>query len=139
MVWRKLRTVSHFFLLSFWSIVLFFLSSQKNIRQGRHQILINFLGCSNCGWLCWCNPHLQRKHKHDLYIACTLGKTPFLICQRKRGKKTRKKAWSMRGKQTKEMVFCYQNCSVRKHCSSDREKLWGQEFATFLRSLQQFI
>jgi hypothetical protein len=37
-----------------------------------------------------------------------------------------------------EMVFCYQNCS------SDREKLLkleaeGQEFATFLRSLEQFI
>ena len=22
-----------------------------------------------------------------------------------------------------EMVFCYQNCSVRKNCSSDQEKL----------------
>ena len=42
------------------------------------------------------------------------------------------------------MVFCYQNCSdlctVRKHCSSDREKLLkfqaeGREFANFLRYL----
>ena len=36
------------------------------------------------------------------------------------------------------MVFCYQNCS------SDREKLLkfeaeGQEFAKFVRSLEQFI
>ena len=36
------------------------------------------------------------------------------------------------------MVFCFQNCS------SDREKLLkfeaeGQEFANFLRSLEQFI
>ena len=47
-----------------------------------------------------------------------------------------------------EMVFCYQNCSdlstVRKNCSSDREKKLkfeaeGQEFAKFLRSLEQFI
>ena len=46
------------------------------------------------------------------------------------------------------MVFCYQNCSdlstVRKNCSSDREKILkfeaeGQEFAKFLRSLKQFI
>ena len=45
------------------------------------------------------------------------------------------------------MVFCYQNCSdptVRKNCSSDREKLLkfeaeGREFAKFLRSLEQFI
>ena len=46
------------------------------------------------------------------------------------------------------MVFCYQNCSdlltVRKKCSSDREKLLkfeaeGREFAKFLRSLEQFI
>ena len=47
------------------------------------------------------------------------------------------------------MVFCYQNCSdlrptVRKNCSSDREKLVkfkaeGREYATFLRSLEQFI
>ena len=45
------------------------------------------------------------------------------------------------------MVFCYQNCSdctVRKNWSSDREKLLkfeaaGREFATFLRSLEQFI
>ena len=34
--------------------------------------------------------------------------------------------------------------TVRKKCSSDREKLWkfkaeGQEFANFLRSLEQFI
>ena len=48
---------------------------------------------------------------------------------------------------TTEMVFCYQNCSeptVRKNCSSDREKLLkfeaeGSEFAKFLRSLEQFI
>ena len=26
-------------------------------------------------------------------------------------------------KENKEMVFYYQNCSVRKNCSSDREKL----------------
>ena len=47
-----------------------------------------------------------------------------------------------------KMVFCYQNCSdlctVRKNCSSDREKLLkfkseAQEFAKFLRSLEQFI
>ena len=46
------------------------------------------------------------------------------------------------------MVFHYQNCSdlhtVRKKCSSDREKLLrfeaeGREFAKFLRSLEQFI
>ena len=46
------------------------------------------------------------------------------------------------------MVFCYQNCSdlgtMRKNCSSDREKLLkfeaeGREFANFLRSLEQFI
>ena len=45
------------------------------------------------------------------------------------------------------MVFCYQNCSDvlwEKKCSSDREKLLkfqaeGQEFAKFLRSLEQFI
>ena len=44
------------------------------------------------------------------------------------------------------MVFCYQNCSdlytVRKNCSSDREKTFeaeGREFATILRSLlEQF-
>ena len=41
------------------------------------------------------------------------------------------------------MVFCYQNCSVRKNCSSDREKLLkfkaeGREFAKILRSLEQF-
>ena len=34
--------------------------------------------------------------------------------------------------------------TVRKNCSSDREKLWkfkveGPEFAKFLRSLEQFI
>ena len=47
----------------------------------------------------------------------------------------------------RKMVFCYQNCSwptVRKNCSSDREKLLkfdaeGREFAKFLRSLEQFI
>ena len=43
------------------------------------------------------------------------------------------------------MVFCYQNCSVRKNYSSNREKRLnleaeGREFAKFLRSLeQQFI
>ena len=45
------------------------------------------------------------------------------------------------------MVFCYQKLSqptVRKKCFSDREKLLkfeaeGQEFAKFLRSLEQFI
>ena len=46
------------------------------------------------------------------------------------------------------MVFCYQNCNcnctVRKNCSSDWEKLLkfqaeGGEFAKFLRSLEQFI
>ena len=43
------------------------------------------------------------------------------------------------------MVFCYQNfCTVRKNCSSDREKLWkfeaeGREFENVLRSLEQFI
>ena len=44
------------------------------------------------------------------------------------------------------MVFCYQNCSdlatLRKKCSSDREKLLkfkaeGREFAISLRSLEQ--
>ena len=45
----------------------------------------------------------------------------------------------------KEMLFCYQNCStVRKNCFTDREKLLifeteGQEFAKFLRSLEQFV
>ena len=29
--------------------------------------------------------------------------------------------------------------TVRKNCSSDREKLFSLEFATFLRSLEQFI
>ena len=46
-----------------------------------------------------------------------------------------------------EMVFYYQNCfepTVRKNCFSDREKLLkfedeGQEFARFLKSLEQFI
>ena len=43
-----------------------------------------------------------------------------------------------------EMVFCYQNCTVRKNCSSDPEKLLkfeaeGREFGIFLRSLKQFI
>ena len=47
-----------------------------------------------------------------------------------------------------KMVFCNQNCSdlhtMRKKCSNDREKLLkfeteGQEFAKFLRSLEQFI
>ena len=43
-----------------------------------------------------------------------------------------------------KMVFCYQNYSARKKCSSDREKLLkfeaeGQEFAKSLRSLEQFI
>ena len=45
------------------------------------------------------------------------------------------------------MVFCYQNCSDllwEKKISSDRETLLkfeaeGQEFAKFLRSLEQFI
>ena len=42
------------------------------------------------------------------------------------------------------MVFCYQNFSVRKNCSSDREKVLkfeveGRQFANFLRSLEQFI
>ena len=45
------------------------------------------------------------------------------------------------------MVFCYQNCSdriVRKNCSTDCAKLLkfeaeGQEFAKFLRPLEQFI
>ena len=45
------------------------------------------------------------------------------------------------------MLFCYQNCSDlmwEKNCSTDREKLLkfeveGQEFAKFLRSLEQFI
>ena len=42
------------------------------------------------------------------------------------------------------MVFCYQNCSVRKKCSSDREKLLkfedeGREFPKVLRSLEQFL
>ena len=46
-------------------------------------------------------------------------------------------------KENKEMVFYYQNCSVRKNCSSDREKLLkfdaeGSEFAKFLWSLEQF-
>ena len=47
----------------------------------------------------------------------------------------------------REMVFCYQNCSDllwEKIVSSDREKLLkfeaeGQEFAKFMRSLEQFI
>ena len=46
-----------------------------------------------------------------------------------------------------EMIFCYQNCSDilwEKKCSSDRGKLLkfeaeGQEFAKFLKSLEQFI
>ena len=45
-----------------------------------------------------------------------------------------------------KLVFCYKNCSgpLRKNCSSDGEKLLkfeaeGQEFAKFLRSLEQFI
>ena len=45
-----------------------------------------------------------------------------------------------------EMVFCYQNCSdlstVRKNCSSDREKLLkfkAECRSKFLRSLEQFI
>ena len=43
-----------------------------------------------------------------------------------------------KNKKDQEMVFCYQNCS------NDREKLLkfeaeGQEFARFLRSLEQFI
>ena len=46
-----------------------------------------------------------------------------------------------------QMVFWYQNCSdlnLRKNCSCDRKKLLkfeaeGQEFAIFLRSLEQFI
>ena len=46
------------------------------------------------------------------------------------------------------LVFCFQNCSdlstVRKKCSSDREKLLnfeaeGLEFAKFSRSLEPFI
>ena len=45
------------------------------------------------------------------------------------------------------MVFCYQNCSdriVRKNCSTDCAKLLkfeaeGQEYAKFLRPLEQFI
>ena len=42
------------------------------------------------------------------------------------------------------MVFCHQNCYVRKNCSSDQEELLkfkseGREFAKFLRSLEQFI
>ena len=45
------------------------------------------------------------------------------------------------------MVFCYQNCSDllwEKKCFSEWEKLLkfedeGQEFANFLRSLEQFI
>ena len=49
--------------------------------------------------------------------------------------------------QSTEMVFCFQNCTdllSEKNCSSDQEKLLkfeaeGQEFAKFLRSLEQFI
>ena len=44
------------------------------------------------------------------------------------------------------MVFCYQNCekTVRKNCSSDREKLLkfvaeGAEFEKILRYLEQSI
>ena len=45
------------------------------------------------------------------------------------------------------MVFCLKKCSNllwEKNCSSDRKKLLkfkaeGQEFAKFLRSLEQFI
>ena len=45
------------------------------------------------------------------------------------------------------LVFCYPKLfwlTVRKNCSSDREKLWkfkakGQEFAKFLSSIKQFI
>ena len=42
------------------------------------------------------------------------------------------------------MVFCNRNCSERKKCSSDREKLLiieaeGREFAKILRSLEQFL
>ena len=44
-----------------------------------------------------------------------------------------------------ELVFCYQNCSDLKNCSSDQEKLLKieaegrREFAKFLRSQEQFI
>ena len=43
-----------------------------------------------------------------------------------------------------KIVFCYQNCSVRKNCSSDPENFLrfqaeGREFAKFLRSLGKFI
>ena len=45
------------------------------------------------------------------------------------------------------MAFCFPKLfrlTVRKNCSSDREKLWkfeaeGREFAKFLRSQEQFI
>ena len=42
------------------------------------------------------------------------------------------------------LVFCFENCTVRKNCFSDREKRLkfeneGGEFAKFLRSLDQFI
>ena len=45
-------------------------------------------------------------------------------------------------KREREMVFCYQNCTVGKNCSSDREKLLkfeaeGREFAKILRSQEQ--
>ena len=54
------------------------------------------------------------------------------------------------GMASERMLFCYQNCSdlisstVRKNCSSDREKLLkleveGRGFAKLLRSLEQFI
>ena len=52
-------------------------------------------------------------------------------------------------KKSRNMVFCYQNCSdllaaVRKNCSSDQEKVLkfeaeGQKFAKCLRSNEQFI
>ena len=47
-------------------------------------------------------------------------------------------------KLTQEMVFCCQNCFNLLWEKSDREKLLkfeaeGQEFANFLRSLEQFI
>jgi hypothetical protein len=54
--------------------------------------------------------------------------------------------WTVWGS-IEEMVLCYQNCSDllwEKKCFSDREKRLkfeaeGQEFAKFLRSLEQFI
>ena len=55
--------------------------------------------------------------------------------------------WVLDSKVCKKLVFCYQNCSDllwKKNGSTDQEiflkfEAEGQEFANFLRSLEQFI